>query len=99
VWDRVEIFSIFTPNDLNGYELWETTVLVSSTGEWSALSNGTVRLQLWSAYPTVMPLYVMTDAAVDVMESYITIPFVTSYRGMSYEGNGTCGNVVVMVIC
>lgn len=93
VWDRTEMYAIFTPNDLVGYELWESSALVSANGDWATLVNGTVRIQLWSAYPTTVPLYIMTDSG--TQESYFTIPFITSYHGYNYTGTGNCGEIVI----
>lgn len=58
-WDRTEIIGVFTPNDIPNYEQWHAIGLPAPKGQlaahnggWSNLENGTVRLQVWSAYPT-----------------------------------------------
>ena len=90
-WDRVEIFQTYTPNDLVGFELWQTSLLASSTGNWATLVNGTIRIQFWSAYPTNVPIYIRTDSSINGQDSYFTIPFITSYHGYNYTGQGSCG--------
>jgi hypothetical protein len=95
-WDRVEMFDIFPPNDVVGFELMRQVglpipagQLLSVVGDWNNLENGTVRIQLWSAFASNVTLMLRTDQAEDSQESYLTIPFITSFWAGDY-GNGTC---------
>jgi len=97
-WDRTELFGVFTPNNIPDFENWNVIgapapkgKLAGSTGAWNNLVGGSVRLQLWSAYPTLSPIYVRTDTPINGQFSYLKIPFITVWWGGNYTGEGACG--------
>ncbi|MET7879145.1 glycosyl hydrolase [Micromonospora profundi] len=49
-WERVETFRYFATDPVSGYEHYtQSAGLASATGTLGALSNGTVRVEVWSA--------------------------------------------------
>ncbi|TNH27217.1 hypothetical protein FHG89_18550, partial [Micromonospora orduensis] len=49
-WDRTETWRYFATDPVSGYEHYtQAAGLASATGTFGALSNGTVRVEVWSA--------------------------------------------------
>jgi hypothetical protein len=75
-FDRVETYRYFATNDLSGWEAYtQAQGLLSSTGSFSNLSNGTVRIEAWAALGT-QPIQLRTSAtAANGQQSTIVVPF------------------------
>jgi hypothetical protein len=75
-FDRVETYRYFATNDLAGWEGYtQAGGLLSASGSFANLANGTVRIEVWAALGT-QALQLRTSArAVDGQQSAVTIPF------------------------
>jgi len=104
-WERVEMWDFFTPNDLDNYERFyglgiqnsplnpQGRLLVpqSTLPAWRNLTNGVVKVDLWQALTSFVPVMMKTDAPDQSGQtSLITIPYITTWRPQ-YQGAGFCG--------
>ncbi|HEX2418028.1 MAG TPA: glycosyl hydrolase, partial [Micromonosporaceae bacterium] len=75
-WDRVETYRYFATDPVPGWELYtQSTGLLSATGSLGDLSNGRVKLEIWSAIGNG-PSTLRVDATqTDGSQSVVQIPF------------------------
>jgi len=101
VYDRIELYDFFTPDNLPGMEKFFAKGLPEppnpglvgpAPAAWANLVNGVVRVQFWQALTSFVPSYIRTDSDPG-MDTIISIPFITAWR-IPYVGVGACGNVV-----
>ena len=75
-FDRVETYRYFATNDVSGWEAYtQAQGLLSASGSFSNLSNGTVRIEVWAALGT-QPIQLRTSAtSANGQQSVIVVPF------------------------
>jgi hypothetical protein len=86
VFDRVEKYDGFPPNDIVGFE--PITRVGTPVGTLNGLVgaqpnpfqnmiNGTVRLEVWIGISKQAPVFLRTDSPVDGLTTQIKIPYIT----------------------
>jgi hypothetical protein len=75
-FDRVETYRYFPTNDITGFEAYsQAQGLQTSTGAFSNMINGRVRIEVWSALGTAAIQLRTSASAANGQQSVITIPF------------------------
>jgi glucosylceramidase len=76
VWDRTETYKQFALDTVTGWQSYtETTGLVSSSGTFSNLVNGKVRIQVWNALGQHDTHLRVSASAGDGSQSIVKTPF------------------------
>ncbi len=74
--DRVEVYHYFATDPVNGWETYtQGTGLASSSGTFADLTNGSVKVELWSAIGNADSTIRTSAAASDGQQSVLVIPF------------------------
>jgi hypothetical protein len=75
-WDRTETYNYFATDPVAGFELYnQTKGLKSSSGTFSNLSNGKVRIQVWNAIGNAASTLRVSATSAQGQQSTVTIPF------------------------
>ncbi len=75
-YDRVETYNYFATNDVAGWEQYtQARGLQSSSGSFANLSNGRIRIEVWSAIGTHTTALRTSATAGDGSQSVVVIPF------------------------
>ena len=76
VFDRVETYTYFPTNDVTGWEAYTQALgLHSASGAFANLSNGRVRIEVWTALGTQAIQLRTSASAANGQQSLIVIPF------------------------
>ncbi len=95
-WDRVETYNYFATDPVVGWELYNQTKGVeSSSGAFSNMSNGKVKLEVWNAIGNGTSLLRTNASSLNGQQSTVTIPYSMSNGGPAgytfcANENGTC---------
>lgn len=84
-YDRVETYSYFPTDPVNGFETYTQTwgAAPTSTGSFSNLTNGKVKLELWTVFSSNLALIRTSASAAELQQSQITIPYMASVSATS----------------
>jgi len=75
-WDRVETYRYFATDPVSGWELYtQSAGLSSASGTFGDLSNGRVKLEVWSAIGAGPSTLRVGATATDGNQSVVLIPF------------------------
>lgn len=75
-FDRVETYRYFATNDLSGWEGYsQAQGLLSASGSFANLSNGRIRIEVWTALGTQAIQLRTSASAADGLQSRIIVPF------------------------
>jgi len=75
-FDRIETYRYFATNDLSGWEPYmQSQGLVSASGSFANLSNGRIRIEVWTALGTQAIQLRTSASAADGLQSRIIVPF------------------------
>ena len=78
-YDRVETYSYFPTDPVNGYELYtQAQGLFSATGTFANLTNGKVKLEVWNAIGNSTSLIRTSATSADGQQSTVGIPYSAS---------------------
>jgi len=76
-YDRVETYNYFPTNDVVGYELYtQSQGQSSATGTFANMTNGQVKLELWTVFSNNTALIRTSATVADTQQSKITIPYI-----------------------
>jgi hypothetical protein len=76
IFDRVETYRYFATNDLSGWEAYtQAQGLLSTSGSFANLSNGRIRIEVWTALGTQAIQLRTSASASDGLQSRIIVPF------------------------
>ncbi|HLY28453.1 MAG TPA: glycoside hydrolase family 16 protein [Aggregatilineales bacterium] len=77
-WGRVETYHYYPTNDVVGYENYNQTSfggLESSSGSFSNMSNGKIKIEVWSAIGTASSTLRTNATSGNGQQSIVTLPF------------------------
>jgi endoglucanase Acf2 len=80
-WDRVETYRYFATDPVPGWELYtQSAGLLSASGTLGDLSNGRVKLEVWSAIGNRPSTLRVGATETDASQSVVQIPFIRPTR-------------------
>jgi len=89
-WDRTETYNYFPTDPVTGWELYtQAQGLKSSSGTFSNLSNGKVRIQVWSAIGNVASSLRVSATGAQGQQSTVTVPFALGGGGSTNTPTNT----------
>src|SRR6185436_3359110 len=89
-WDRTETYNYFPTDPVAGWELYtQAQGLKSSSGTFSNLSNGKVRIQVWSAIGNVASSLRVSATTAQGQVSTVTVPFALGGGGSTNTPTNT----------
>jgi CxxC motif-containing protein (DUF1111 family) len=75
-WDRTETYNYFATDPAVGWQLYtQASGLKSSSGTFTNLSNGKVRIQVWSAIGNAVSTLRVSATSAQGQQSTVTVPF------------------------